>query len=156
LELKPQADSILTGLTPLSPLAAQLGNTATSRAVQAEAVQLAGTQPFYGQADVDGKEFMVRERGPFKNSIVTASLDADDLQSYGKACGMSLALAHSRSDADGGLHGDSMEQQILDAIAQRGGKSDFVDDMVQRALAGADQVQGDHGSFKQLYAQGQL
>lgn len=124
--------------------------------VQAEDVHLADSNPFYGHVDVDGVDHLVRERSPFKARVDLAAFDGDDLKSYAKGMAEALAMAHARSDADGGLRGDSMEGQILHAIDQQGGKDAFVDVTVDRAQQDAQQVAADWATFKQLNANGQL
>ncbi|HEX6984930.1 MAG TPA: DUF2252 family protein, partial [Planctomycetaceae bacterium] len=90
LEMKLARRSALAGLVPNEdPDAA----SEADRVVTAHRVHVAGGDPYYGTATLEGKSFLVRERSPFKKSVDFDDLDADGWAEYADVCGRVLALA---------------------------------------------------------------
>lgn len=147
LELKQARRSALSGL---------VGNDREEEAdeaaviVRAHQIHLAGGDPYYGRAEVEGKPFLVRERSPFKDDIDVDDLDAEDLQTYARICGQTLAQTHARSDEDTGIMEGNAEERILSSILP----DVFVDDVVRFAEHAAKRIYQDHKFFKADHALG--
>lgn len=141
LEMKQARRSALTGLVP-----GEISDSKNhaKRIVDAHRVHLAGGDPYYGWAELDGKTYLVRERSPFKNSIDVDDLDVDSWYEYAEVCGRVLALAHARSDADTGVQTGDAERMILEFINE----AVFADDLAEFARAVAKRVRRDWKNFK--------
>ena len=55
------------------------------------------SDPFLGWTQLHGRGFYVRQLKDMKGSIDPATLDAETLAAYGRRCGYTLGLAHSRA-----------------------------------------------------------
>ncbi len=146
LELKEARRSALWGLTPQRPAKQPKGEATTGEAgriVDSQRVHLAGGDPYYGHAKIDGGSFVVRERSPFKGSIDVDDLELDDMRDYADTCGRALAQAHSRVDEDTGLDGHDAERTILQSVQRRV----FIDDMCRFAIAASRRLERDYELF---------
>lgn len=141
LAAKQARRSALAGLVPNdSPDA----GSEADRVVDAQGVHVAGGDPYYGTAILEGKSFLVRERSPLKASVELAQLDADGWVEYADVCGRVLALAHARSDAETGVQPGEAEHAILDAIEPEA----FVRDVIAFARAASRRVRRDRRLFR--------
>ncbi|HMB89343.1 MAG TPA: DUF2252 family protein [Rhodothermales bacterium] len=142
LELKQARTSALRGLIPDDP------DTDTDEAeqiVKAQRVHLAGGDPFYGRAEIDGTPFLVRERSPFKDDIDLEDLDVSEMKTYARICGKTLAQTHARSDEDTGIMEGDAEKRILSSISP----DIFVDDITRFAKTAAKRLYRDYKLFKE-------
>ncbi|MGB5930150.1 MAG: DUF2252 family protein, partial [Cyclobacteriaceae bacterium] len=96
LEFKETRESALTGLVPGEKK--NSSKSASKKIVEAHEVHLAGGDPYYGQAQYDGRDFLVRERSPFKDEIDVDGLSKKEMIEYADICGKTLAQTHARSD----------------------------------------------------------
>ncbi len=148
LELKQARRSALAGLAPPSQHKAY--GTA-DRVVNAHAVHLVGGDPFYGKAEVDGTEYLVRERSPYKNEIDLDELNKKEWKRYADWCGRVLAQAHARSEAGTEPDGPEVEKRILLAIVD----SDlFVHDVLEFTREAFVRLVADHAAFERENALG--
>ncbi len=146
LEFKAERRSALRGLAPPfdRPADEPDADQPAKGVVRAHRVQLAGGDPFYGSAEIDGQSFLVRERSPFKDDIDPDDLDEDDMADYAGICGQVLAQTHARSDEDTGTGEDEAEKRILESVNRRL----FVDDVTRFAEAAARRIRKDYKAFR--------
>jgi len=126
-----------------SVMAPHLGDVAArgseaERVVAAERKLIDGGDRFYGATDYDGKSFIVRERSPHKLGVELATLSADELRDYARACGAALAMAHGLAGGKG-----KVATQILRATKTR----EIVDETVRFAGREADRVSAQYDCF---------
>jgi uncharacterized protein (DUF2252 family) len=142
LEVKEENPAILESYFGTDPRAA------AERVVAGEQTQSPGGDPYYGAIKLGGKSFLVRERSPHKAGVDLASLKADDMTDYARACGAALAQAHARSGKSNGL---AREKDIAHEL----GKG--LDKQIARfAQDEADRVTGDFGALTQLLQSGEI
>ncbi|MCZ8522161.1 MULTISPECIES: DUF2252 domain-containing protein [Paenibacillus] len=104
--------------------------------------------PYLGYLTLDGRDFYVRERSPYKKRLKTDRLEgADELHEVLQTMGRITAKLHARADADmdHGLMGYHSEDEIDRAIG--GDKAAFCDYIAQWAIAYAYQVEEDYVLF---------
>lgn len=142
LELKQARPSALRGLTPGD--AGQDAQGEAGRIFQSQKVHVVGGDPFYGETEIDGRSFLVRERSPFKDDIDIDDLDEAEWCDYARICGMTVAQAHARSDDDTGVLDGNAETMILESIDPEL----FVSDMVRFARATAKRIKSDYKLYK--------
>ena len=147
LEFKQARRSALHGLVPDTPDTAE---DQAERIITSHAIHLVGGDPYYGHTDLDGKDFLVRERSPYKDEIKVKSLDEEEMQAYAHICGKTLAQAHARSDEDTGLTEGSAEATILASISPRVFKAD----VTRFADMAADRIEVDYKAFLKDHAKG--
>jgi uncharacterized protein (DUF2252 family) len=145
LELKQARRSALHALAPQRHTAQ---TTDAERIVTAHKVHLVGGDPYYGTTVLDGRNFLVRERSPFKNDLDMDELDFDAMREYAEICGYILAQAHARTDDV--TEADDAEEQILSAINERL----FAEDIARFARTAAKRVIADWKLFKKDLAIG--
>jgi uncharacterized protein (DUF2252 family) len=145
LELKETRESALTGLVPGEKK--KTGKTESKKIVQAHEVHLAAGDPYYGQATYDGRDFLVRERSPYKDEIDVDDLNKKEMNEYAEICGKTLAQTHARSDEDTGIMKGNAEEQILSSIVERL----FIRDMVAFAKVSCRRLLKDYELFKKDY-----
>jgi uncharacterized protein (DUF2252 family) len=152
LELKRAKQSIVDSALNRRPHELR-GFAPGHRIAAAHDIQLAAGDPTYGFTTIDGESFLVRERNPHKARVDLSKLSDKELQSYAKACGAALALAHARSDADSGLGVDgSAEDRIRNSFK----KGHLVDEMAAFADDMADRVEQDFKAVRKLMQDGEL
>jgi uncharacterized protein (DUF2252 family) len=145
LEIKQARRSALYGLTPNTRQA----EGEAERIVEAHQIHVAGGDRYYGQVEIDGTSFLVRERSPFKAKIDLEKLDEKSMGDYADICGVVLAQVHARSDEDTGVEGEGQaEQRILSSIRPKL----FVDDMVRFSEVAGSRVIGDYRHFRKDHA----
>jgi uncharacterized protein (DUF2252 family) len=142
LELKQERPSALHGLAPRSDLVED--DKQSTRVVKSQHVHVMGGDKYYGEVEIDGEGFMVRERSPFKEDIDTEDLDDDELEDYAAICGRTLAQAHARSDEDTGIMEGDAEKRILSSIS----RDLFAHDVVRFAKKATKRVYKDWKLFK--------
>jgi len=141
LEMKQTRRSALFGLVP--ELTTQDDGEA-ARVVNSHDIHLVGGDSYYGQVEIDGESFLVRERSPYKEEIDVDDLDEDEMQEYAKICGETLAQTHARSDEDTGILEGDAEARILSSIEP----DIFCDDVARFARATAKRLKQDYKAFK--------
>lgn len=109
-----------------------------------------GGDPFYGKAELNGQNFLVRERSPYKTEIDLDDLSKDEWCEYARICGRSLAQAHALADDSGAVKGN-VEARILDAVGIR---KLFVCDILNFADEMACRINKDHIAFVEDYKLG--
>ena len=147
LEFKQTRRSALAGLVPEEfghGNNDEDGEAPAERIIDSHAVHLVGGDPYYGLAELDGQQFLVRERSPFKDDIDVDDLDDDELCEYASICGATLAHAHARSDEDTGIMEGDAEQRILASIRTEV----FVDDVVRFSHVAAKRILADYKLFR--------
>lgn len=147
LELKQARRSALHGLVVSD---GKQTDGEAGRIVQSHEIHLVGGDPYYGQVEIDGQSFLVRERSPYKDEIDVDDLDKDELYEYAHICGQILAQTHARSDEDTGIMEGDAEKRILSAIAPK----IFCDDVVRFAHVASKRIKRDFKSFKKDHALG--
>ncbi|MBA3313164.1 MAG: DUF2252 domain-containing protein [Planctomycetaceae bacterium] len=147
LEMKQARPSAITGLAPGDTAA--IKNEA-KRVVDAHRVHVAGGDPYYGYAELDGRPYLVRERSPLKNSLDIEDLDLDGWCEYAEVCGRVLALAHARCDADAGIRSGDAERAILESIDE----TVFASDLAEFARAAGKRIRKDWKIFKEDFRRG--
>lgn len=140
LELKRARRSALAGLAPPSDLAAR---DPADRIAHAQDVQLVRGDVFYGSVQIDGHEFLSRERAPFRDDIDLDDLSKSEWKDYAEICGRTLAHAHALSDELGEIDHD-IEPRIL---AAAGPPELFIDDILRFAAEAADRLRDDHETY---------
>ncbi|HJL17096.1 MAG TPA: DUF2252 family protein [Sandaracinaceae bacterium LLY-WYZ-13_1] len=154
LEMKRARRSALAGLAP--PSQKQMDGEA-DRVVNAQAVQLAGGDPFYGKAEIDGQSFLVRERSPFKEEIDISDLSKKKWKKYARICGTTLAQAHALSDLEADVDADGspggVERRVLAAVGE---DELFIDDILRFAHVTVDRIYADHEAFVKDWELGAL
>lgn len=117
LEIKQTRRSALFGLTPSGPGNPDSeGGGEADRVVYAHRIHVAGGDRYYGEVSMDGKNFLVRERSPFKGKIDVKPLSQSELREYATICGTTLAQVHARSDEDTGAGSGQAETRILECL----------------------------------------
>jgi uncharacterized protein (DUF2252 family) len=102
------------------------------------------SDPFLGWTQLHGRGFYVRQLKDMKGSVDPATLDAETLTAYGRRCGYTLGLAHSRA-------GDP------DVILGYTGKgAALADALWEFSEAYADQTERDYGRFIEAIHDGRL
>jgi len=157
LELKQTRPSALYGLAPhtmnednsqeqdAKKGSKKAKNKQAARVVRSHDIHLSGGDPYYGQVDIDDKNFLVRERSPYKDDIDVDGLDHGELCEYANICGKALAQTHARSDEDTGIMKGDAEKRILSSIDPKL----FTADMVRFAHTATKRLKKDWKNFKQ-------
>ncbi len=140
LDVKQSRRSALAGLVP--PSEYETGGKA-DRVAHAQGVHLVRGDVFYGQADLDGLSFLVRERAPYRESVDLDDLSSSEWREYASVCGRSLAQAHALSDEAGVLDYD-IEPAVLAAAEPT---KLFVDDLLRFGEEARERVRADYVSF---------
>lgn len=140
LEMKQARRSALAGLAPPSQYEE---DGEADRVVNAQAVHLVGSDPFYGKVEIRGQSFLVREHSPYKAEIDFDGLSKEEWRGYAQICGRSLAQAHALADDNGAIKGD-VEPRILNAV---GNQKLFVCDILNFAAEATDQLYEDYAAF---------
>jgi uncharacterized protein (DUF2252 family) len=141
LELKQARHSALHGLVDA---AEQSTKGEAARIVRSHEIHLAGGDAFYGQVEIDGQSFLVRERSPYKDEIDIDALDQDELCHYAQICGQILAQTHARSDEDTGIMEGNAETRILAAIHYEA----FCADITRFAHTATKRIKRDYKTFQ--------
>ena len=102
------------------------------------------SDPFLGFTELHGRGFYVRQLKDMKGSVDPATLDEEFLPAYGKRCGYTLGLAHSRA-------GDP--DKILGYVGKGAALADAIWDFSE---AYADQTERDFGRFIQAIHEGRI
>ncbi|MEI6449464.1 MAG: DUF2252 domain-containing protein [Actinomycetes bacterium] len=102
------------------------------------------SDPFLGWTKLHGRSFYVRQLKDMKGSVDPATLDEEFLAAYGRRCGYTLGLAHSRA-------GDP--DTILGYVGEG---AELADAMWEFAEAYADQTERDYGRFIEAIRGGRL
>lgn len=147
LEMKQARRSAMVGVAPASTLVSE---DDAERVVTAESVHVAGGDPYYGTATIEGSRFLVRERSPLKNSFDPEDFSLDDWVDYACVCGKALAIAHARSDSETGIQKGKAEQEILKAIDTK----TFLFDIIDFATAASKQIRRDWKVFCKDFERG--
>ena len=147
VEFKRARRSALDGLVPEHDFDA---GSEGDRIAHGQSVHLANGDVFYGEAEIDGMSFMVRERAPFRDDIDLDELSTSTWKDYAHACGRALAHAHALSDDAGQLDYD-IEPAILEAMQP---VELFVDDVLTFAEEAVRRLKGDWKSYKTDHALG--
>jgi uncharacterized protein (DUF2252 family) len=147
LEFKQARRSALYGLVPGSPEASE---DHAKRIITSHTIHLVGGDPYYGHARLNGQDFLVRERSPYKHYIKVKSLDAEAMQAYAQICGQTLAQAHTRCDEHTGVMAGSAEAMILASITP----CVFRADVARFAEVAADRIEADHKAFVKDHTKG--
>jgi uncharacterized protein (DUF2252 family) len=146
LEVKETRPSTLAGRTPDNPVSFR---AQAMRITAAHELQIIGGDPRFGEMDLGGRSFVVRERSPYKESVDLEPLTPKELRDYARVCGSSLAQSHAR--ADDWTQGErSVEKAVLRALD---GETEALCDWADTA---ADGVERDYQSFVELRTQGEL
>jgi uncharacterized protein (DUF2252 family) len=82
------------------------------RIAHGQSVHLVQGDVFYGNTEIDGMSFMVRERAPFRDDINLDDLSKKQWRHYASACGHALAQAHACSDDAGKLDYDIADRRL--------------------------------------------
>ncbi len=136
IELKMARRSALYGLVPATAFDAR---TSAERIALAHSEFLVDGDPLYGAAEIEGRSFVVRERGPMKVNISVAGFGAAELIEYAEVCGRALAQTHARSEShlvDAGVEDPEAEIGILRVVQP----SVFVADALEWAEKGGERV----------------
>ncbi|MGB5832828.1 MAG: DUF2252 family protein [Thiohalocapsa sp.] len=147
LELKQARLSALHGLVPDDRLSS---DEKAERIVASHDIHLAGGDPYYGQTEIDGVSFLVRERSPYKDDIDVDALNKKELKAYARICGRTLAQPHARSDEDTGIMDGNAERRILASINLKL----FVVDTVRFAETASHRIYCDFALFKKDHSLG--
>ena len=143
LELKQARRSALYNMIPEKYR--EDGKHSAEHIVKAHNIHLAAGDPFYGKASLDDKDYIVRERSPFKEEINVKDLDEKDFKSYASICGVVLSQTHARSDKDTGISEENnIEKEILSSI----NPDVFIKDTVRFGKVAAKRIYKDHNLFK--------
>jgi uncharacterized protein (DUF2252 family) len=102
------------------------------------------SDPFLGFTQLHGRGFYVRQLKDMKGSVDPATLDEEFLPAYGRRCGYTLGLAHSRA-------GDP--DVILGYIGKGAALADALWDFSE---AYADQTERDYGRFLEAIREGRI
>lgn len=95
----------------------------------------AASDIFLGWTRIGGRDYYVRQLRDIEGSVPVEALSGEELQVYGRACGVALAAGHARS-------GDPV------ALAGYLGRAESFDRAIGRfAVAYADQTGLDHAVF---------
>ncbi len=140
MELKVVHPSVLKGLLP-----AQNGLEFRSEAERikvARKVHNPGDSKYHGSLRFEGRDFIVRERGPYKSSIEWAEVGQEDFGKYAKVCGQVLAQAHARLETQ-----NHTEKAILAGLAK---KKDFKAEVADFAVQQVAQTYEDYQVFQEL------
>jgi hypothetical protein len=161
LELKQSRRSALYGLTPpVSKPDPSSGNRSSrrqaaavdkaARIVDAQRIQVAGGNQYYGEVSMNGQSFLVSERSPFKSKIDLDDLDEAGFAEYARICGSVLGQVHARSDEDTGVMRGQAENRILASVRPEL----FRCDIARFAQMAADRVIRDYRLFCKDHALG--
>ncbi|MAS92361.1 MAG: hypothetical protein CMO55_04125 [Verrucomicrobiales bacterium] len=142
LELKQSRRSALHGLVQGEPGYHDDDHEA-GRIARSHAIHLCGGDPYYGKTEIDGKSFLVRERSPYKEGVDLDDLDFKHFKKYASICGLSLAVAHARSDQDEEDMDEEAENLILESIIP----DVFVDDVIRFTKVAAKRIKRDYEAF---------
>ncbi len=154
LEFKEARRSALWGLTPPSSTADSKSKTAgqakpkrresqAQRIANSHRVHVAGGDPYYGHATIDKRDFLVRERSPYKDDIDVDDLNVKAMRDYAEVCGRTLAQSHARADEDTGVGEGEAERAILESVQP----AVLVDDVCRFAVAATHRVERDFALF---------
>jgi uncharacterized protein (DUF2252 family) len=102
------------------------------------------SDPFLGWTQLHGRSFYVRQLKDMKGSVDPAVLDEELLVAYGRRCGYTLALAHSRA-------GDP--DVILGYVGEG---AELADALWEFSEAYADQTERDYGRFIEAIRGGRI
>ncbi len=111
------------------------------------------SDPYLGWILLEGKEYSVRERSPFKETLDTSKLtDLKDFSKFAETLGAVLAVAHARADKDAAANcagSDLIPYSVDDNIsaATKGDHKAFRKQVRDIAFAYADQVEADYKDF---------
>ncbi|MFC4779405.1 DUF2252 family protein [Paenibacillus sp. GCM10023252] len=104
--------------------------------------------PYLGYLSIDGRDYYVRERSPYKKRLKLESLESTgDLHSVVSSMGKLTAKLHARADADveKGILGYHSEHEIVQAMGDDA--ETFSRSIAGWALAYAEQVEQDYELF---------
>ena len=132
----------------VSAVKAALGETTPlahgERVVVGSWVMQGVSDPFLGWTQMHGRSFYVRQLKDMKGSVDPAALNEELLAAYGRRCGYTLGLAHSRA-------GDP--DAILGYVGEG---AEVADAMWELSEAYADQTERDYGRFIEAIRGGRL
>lgn len=149
LEMKQARRSALDGLVP--PTSGDTDtNDGPNRIVESHTIHLVGGDPYYGMTKIDGTDFLVRERSPYKEDIDLDDLSHSEFKNYANICGRTLAIAHARCDEDTGFMKGSAEKTILASIQ----REVFTADLIDFAEVTIRRIDKDYKAFRQDHARG--
>jgi len=143
-------DELLLQVKEAEPSAVKtaLGETSAltpgERVVVGSWVMQGVSDPFLGWTQLHGRSFYVRQLKDMKGSVDPATLNAELLTAYGRRCGYTLGLAHSRA-------GDP--DTILGYVGEG---AELADAMWEFSEAYADQTERDYGRFIEAIRGGRL
>jgi uncharacterized protein (DUF2252 family) len=154
LEMKQARRSALYGLAtsnlPVKKGKKSDGEHEAEVIVKSHQVHLVGGDPYYGTTTLEKRDFLVRERSPFKEDYDHDDLNKSQMLQYAGICGRTLSIAHARSDEDTGVMEGNAEETILAAIEPKL----LLDDMVRFAEETSERMLLDYKAFKQDYKLG--
>jgi hypothetical protein len=93
---------------------------------------------------------MVRERSPYKDEVDISDLSYSDFLEYATVCGKVVAQTHARSDQDGGLEADNIEDQIMNSVDH----GLFIKDVTRFAKVATKRILRDYKLFTKDYKMG--
>ena len=132
----------------VSAVKTALGETAGlahgERVVVGSWVMQGVSDPFLGWTQLHGRSFYVRQLKDMKGSVDPATLSAELLTAYGRRCGYTLGLAHSRA-------GDP--DTILGYVGEG---AEVAAAMWEFSEAYADQTERDYGRFIEAIREGRV
>ena len=104
----------------------------------------ASSDPMLGYADIDGRDFYVRQMKNLKASIPVEWLTGESFNFYAWGCGVILARAHARTSDAARIAGYCGNSSVLD------------ESLEQWAEAYGDQTEADHGALVAAIRRGQV
>ncbi|MNP32733.1 hypothetical protein D3C76_1259330 [compost metagenome] len=111
--------------------------------------------PFLGYLTVEGKQFYIRERSPYKKKLKLSDLEGKkDFVEALEIMGRITAKAHARADADveNGILAYHSEDEIAEAMGDKSGV--FARDLALWAVSYAKQTEEDYKLFLDWVQQG--
>ena len=104
--------------------------------------------PYLGYLTIDGREFYVRERSPYKKKVkITSLLTSEDFEATVQIMGKVTAKIHARADVntENELFNHESEEEILNAIGQD--FETFCNQIIFVSMAYKEQVNQDYDLF---------
>jgi uncharacterized protein (DUF2252 family) len=127
------------------------------RTVVSQRALQAHTDQFLGWTTIDGTGFVVAELSPYEVDLDWSDItEPDEIAPLLEDLGRATAKVHCASDEDSDeeLVEFQTEEAILEVIGER--EEEFVDDLVDFALAYAETVRDDHALFVDAFRTGDI
>lgn len=117
-----------------------------ARVVAAQRVMVNSQDPYLGYLTIDGKEYYIRQRSPYKRKVKAKNIDGDEeLVETLRVQAQITAKIHARADAKSNVLGYGASAYIAKTIGAS--KSLFVDQLFRGADFYAEQVRFDFNAF---------